>query len=93
VTLEPLANVPLEELLATAPRGIAGLLNTVVQTRGKVALAVERGATMSDLANTLAGQDRPATITAREPDGTTWSISLGATEHPEAAGSAEAARS
>jgi hypothetical protein len=92
VTLEPVADVSLDELLITAPRGITGLLTTVVHTRGKVALAVERGTTMSDLASALASQDRQATITAREPDGTTWSISLGATERPEATSSADAAR-
>lgn len=93
MTLEPLADVPMEEMLVTVRRGVTGLLDTVMQTRGKVALAVERGTTISDLANILAGQDRSATVTAREPDGTTWSISLGATEHPEAVGAAEAVRS
>ncbi|NKE63764.1 hypothetical protein FXN61_46480 [Lentzea sp. PSKA42] len=93
MTLEPPADVPIEDLLAQVPRGITGLVRTVVQSRGRVALAVERGATMAELAATLAGQTRSASVTAREPDGTTWSISVGAAEHPEAPGTAEVARS
>ena len=80
MTLESQSDVPLEEVLFTAGQRITGLLNTMVRTRGEVALAVERGITMSTLADTLARQDRQATVTAREPDGTTWSISLGTAE-------------
>ncbi|HUR05611.1 MAG TPA: hypothetical protein VM347_23920 [Nonomuraea sp.] len=88
MTLDHLTVVPEEGLLTVPPRGLVSLLGTVVRARAEVALAVERGTTMSELASTLAGQDRAATATAYEPDGTSWTISLGpaeATEITEAA--------
>lgn len=75
--LESLTAGEEDSLFITPPRGIVSLLRTMVRMRGDLALAVERGATLSDVAATLAGQDRPATVTASEPNGATWTIRLG----------------
>lgn len=79
MTLEPLTVLP-DELIIAPPRGLISLAETVVASRRDVALAAERGATMFELAATLASQRRDATVTSREADGTEWTISIGAAE-------------
>jgi hypothetical protein len=82
VTLDHLTVVPDSGVVIAAPRGLASLAATVVASRREVALAAERGATMSELAATLAGQDRDATVTAQEADGAEWTITIGAATTP-----------
>ncbi|MET9229137.1 hypothetical protein [Lentzea sp. NPDC003310] len=84
MALEHLAVVPDEGLVIAPPPRLAGLLSAAIRVRGEVTLAMERGATMSELASTLAKQDRPATVTATEANGTSWTISFGAVEAADA---------
>lgn len=82
MTLEHLTVVPDSGVVIAPPRGLVSLAAIVVASRREVALAAERGATMSELASTLAGQDRDATVTAREADGAEWTITIGAVVAP-----------
>lgn len=69
-----------EGFAAAVPRGLVGLATEMVRARADVSLAVERGLTMSALAETLAAQERPARVTTREANGTEWTITIGGTE-------------
>lgn len=72
-----------EGLLVAAPRGLVGLAETVVPGRHEIALAERRGVTMTTVAATLAVQERAVTVTAREPNGVEWTISVSAAEAPQ----------
>ena len=75
-----LSVVPEEEVPFAPPRGLVGLAEVVVRGRHEIALATRRGATMTSIAATLTIQDRAATVTAREPNGIEWTISVSAVE-------------
>lgn len=75
MTIEPFIAIPAG--VVPNPRRLVGLADTVVRVRGEVALAEQRRTTMTTLAATLAVQGTPAKVTAKEPNGVEWSITIG----------------
>lgn len=78
MTIEPFSYIPAEAV--PNPRRLVGLADTVVRVRGEVALAQQRRETMTTLAATLAVQGAKARVTAKEANGTEWSITIGGEE-------------
>jgi hypothetical protein len=56
---------------------LSGLAATVVRVRAAVSLEREKGRTMTQLADSLAGRGRASQVTHRDPSGGEWTITLG----------------
>lgn len=60
--------------LALRPKRLLGVVETSVRVRGEIALAEQRRATLTELAETLSAGGQSATVTARERNGVEWTI-------------------
>jgi hypothetical protein len=64
------------------PRRLLKLVDSIVRVRGAVALAEQRKETMTTLATALVAGGQTAKVTAREPGGAEWTISIGSGAEP-----------
>lgn len=62
------------------PGSLTGLVGMMVQSHAQVTAARERTSIMTTLAATLVAGGRAASVSAREPDGTEWTIRVGSAE-------------